>query len=602
MGPRVTSRYWSGRGEPWDYDPGPPKNRSWARLFAETPNYRGLAVAVSGKDNHRWHFGPMFYRGRLRDGQVKVLVVGQEGAQDESLAHRSFVGGTGARMQYFLKHLGITESYLFLNTFVYPIKGQYVGAFPVLAQHEDSPIREHREELFDYAADRNDMRLAIAVGRAAKESLASWVRSHGGKADPDRLHLAESHRISPRLKMVGVLHPGGASKGGTLTDIVASFKAASGQIDKWAKADPTWLVPDPGAVREAPSAYKYRSAPIPFQDLPFGTVWRVGSGTTSSNRRDDQESIQVFSEDGEYENRDDPVSYSGPGAGTAVGYAPDPGDLAYEPPRNEFEDYDPGPGSSFAQLLQGGLAGRNWPDFEALGLASHPSYGTGPVYRGRLSKPSILVVGDQESHDDLFTFRALTGEGGQRLQAFLTAAGVTRSYGILRVLPVDTLGASAATMRAAVDDPGVQAIYSEAIERSQPQMLLVVGPNSARLIDAITPNVATIVKIKSPNQSGYAADWRQALNTISGLTYRRDTASPSFDYQGEREQIPRRDLPYGTLRWQATSGSRAERAKRNNSPTSDYYKFRMPGWAAALKPAPLTTAEQAAADILKKAL
>jgi uracil-DNA glycosylase len=38
--------------------------------------------------------------GRLDDSQVKVLVVGQEGAQDESLAHRFFVGGTGGRMQY----------------------------------------------------------------------------------------------------------------------------------------------------------------------------------------------------------------------------------------------------------------------------------------------------------------------------------------------------------------------------------------------------------------------------------------------------------------------------------------------------------------------
>jgi uracil-DNA glycosylase len=571
-------------------------------LFAETPNYRGLSVAVSGKDNHRWHFGPMFYRGRLGDDQVKVLVVGQEGAQDESLAHRSFVGGTGARMQYFLKHLGITRSYLFLNTFVYPIKGQYVGAFPVLAQHEDSPIREHREELFDYLADRNDLRLAIAVGRAAKESLASWVESHGGQADPDRLHLADSDRISPKLKMVGVLHPGGASKGGALTAIVASFKAASTQIDKWAKASPTWLVEDPGGVREAPSAYKYRSAPIPFRDLPFGSAWRIGSGTTSSNRRDGQESIQIFSEDGVYENRDDPVSYSGPGAGTTVGYAADTGDLAYEPPKQKFRDYDPGPGSGFARLLQGGVAGKPWPDFQALGLAAHPSYGTGPIYRGRLSKPSILVVGDQESQDDLFTFRALTGEGGQRLQAFLTAAGVTRSYGILRVLPVDTLGAAASGVRAAVDDPAVRAVYAEVIKKSQPKVVVTVGPNSARLVGAIAPNVAAVVKMKSPTQTGYAADWRNALNTLSGLSYRRDTSNPSYDYQGEREQIPRLDLPYGTLRWQATSGSRAERAKRNNKPTSDYYKFRMPGWAAALKPAPLSASETAAAQKLKQAL
>ena len=103
-------QYWQDRGSPWDYDPGPAKNRSWSRLFAETPNYRGFGIAMSGNEEFRWHFGPMFYRGRLGDGQVNVLVVGQEGAQDESLSHRSFTGGTGGRMQHLLTHLGIPRT------------------------------------------------------------------------------------------------------------------------------------------------------------------------------------------------------------------------------------------------------------------------------------------------------------------------------------------------------------------------------------------------------------------------------------------------------------------------------------------------------------
>jgi hypothetical protein len=28
----------AGRGNPWDYDPGPPRNRRWARLFGGTPS------------------------------------------------------------------------------------------------------------------------------------------------------------------------------------------------------------------------------------------------------------------------------------------------------------------------------------------------------------------------------------------------------------------------------------------------------------------------------------------------------------------------------------------------------------------------------------
>jgi hypothetical protein len=82
------------RGNPWEHDPGPPPGSGWAELFARTPNYRGLGAAVLHREAFRWHFGPMFYRGRL-DGAARVVVIGQEGAQDESLAHRSFTGAPG---------------------------------------------------------------------------------------------------------------------------------------------------------------------------------------------------------------------------------------------------------------------------------------------------------------------------------------------------------------------------------------------------------------------------------------------------------------------------------------------------------------------------
>ena len=119
----------AGRGDAWDHDPGPPRNRRWARLFADIPDYRGLGLALGGDvERFRWQFGPVFYRGRLGDRQVKVLVVGQDAGSDEALAHRSFVGESGSRVQHLLAHLGITRSYLFLNTFVYSITGQFGGA------------------------------------------------------------------------------------------------------------------------------------------------------------------------------------------------------------------------------------------------------------------------------------------------------------------------------------------------------------------------------------------------------------------------------------------------------------------------------------------
>src|SRR4051794_38812311 len=115
-----------GRGEVWEFDRGPAKGSGWAEVFAATPNYRGLGNAVVGRDVFRWPTGPMFYRGRL-DGSARVMVVGQEGAQDESLSHRSFTGGTGGHMQNLLRYLGIDRSYVFVNTFVYPIHAQYTS-------------------------------------------------------------------------------------------------------------------------------------------------------------------------------------------------------------------------------------------------------------------------------------------------------------------------------------------------------------------------------------------------------------------------------------------------------------------------------------------
>ena len=328
--------------------------------------------------------------------------------------------------------------------------------------------------------------MVVAVGRAAKESLASWVEAHGGTADPNNLHLADASVISPNLHMVGVLHPGGAGKGGAVSAIIASFNAAINHVHQWIAAEPTWLPIDAGAVR-ATTPYKYSSDPIPFRDFPYGVPWRLGREATSSNRRDGQKAIQIFSEEGAYNNDGTTLAYAGSTAGTDVGYSDDVGDVAWEPPRRAHKEFDRGPGAQFAALLQGGKPGFPWPDFESFGLKCSPSFGTGPIYRGRLDRPSILVVADQQSHDDLFTMRALTGDDGQRLQSFLRAAGVTGRYAILRALPVDTMSDNQTAAAAAIDSAPVRALYAEAVRVSRPQVLLLVGPLAQAIAESHQP-------------------------------------------------------------------------------------------------------------------
>lgn len=584
-------KYWQDRGQPWEFDPGPNSTGAWARVFAKTPNYRALGVAWSGNEEFRWHFGPMFYRGRTDEGGARIMIVGQEGAQDESLTHRSFTGGTGARMQNVLTHLGITRSYLFLNTFVYPIFGQYDAGLRPLAQDPRSPIVKHRHEIFDLAAQEHDLRLVIAVGTAAKESIATWIEAHGGQADPRHLDQADAHVIRPGLRAIGVLHPGGAAAGGAAA-IIADFKSALGRIASWIASDAGWLPIDSDGQRQPASAYTYTSAPIPFRDFPFGTAWRLGCGSTTSNRRDGQQAIQLFSDDGRYNNDGTTLTYASIPAGTDDGYSDESGDLPYEPPKHTNGSFDHGPSAAMAKLLQGGRSGLPWPDFEALGLPGHPSFGHGPVYRGRLTAPSILVLADQTSHDDLFFARALTGEAGQRLQGFLDAAGLDRKYAVVRTLPVDSLGAPTTAVRNAVDSPEVRALLREIIKKAGPKVVLATGTQASRIVDDVSPTGVPTVSMKAWGASGALADWKRALADLAAINFPRAHAKSAWD--GGRLQIPRSDLAYGVLRWQGSSGDRAARAKQGASASRDYFKIVMPKWAFQLAPTSLSTAEQQA--------
>ncbi len=585
------------RGNPWDYDPGPAKNSGWPELFADTPNYRGIGEAINGPKTFRWHFGPMFYRGRL-DGSARVLVIGQEGAQDESLAHRSFTGGTGSRMQHFLRHIGIDRSYLFLNTFVYPIHGQYVGKLPKLGQDPRSPIVKHRHRIFDKAAE-GDLKLVIAVGKAAKESVATWIAAAGGTANPNKLDEATAPGALSGLHFLGVVHPGSA-QGGALTDLKADFTRAANQVRTWIDDDADFLPADPGVTRDLTIPYAYLSDPVPHRDFPFGISPRLGRGATSSNRKDDQRSIQLYSAAGKANAVGASLDYTDTAIGSKVGYTADPGDIPVEPPRAKPREYDPGPPTAFGPLLSGKDASFPWPDWAAFGVTSHPSFGVGPIYRGRFASISVVVLADPAEPDDIFTGRALTGESGQRLQAFLTAAGLTKKYLILRTFPVDTTDLTPAQQNVLADRPEVQALHRNLLHlvklgNSGLDVMLAMGRSARRIAAAVAPAGVDVIPMKAATESGARADWQKALAQLAGRSYAKDIVSPTFSLPTDRGQVPRADLPYGTPRWMGTSGTRGSRPtdRTTGRPSADYLKVYLPGWVNALPPPELSAADQA---------
>ena len=191
-------------------------------------------------------------------------------------------------MQHFLRTLGLDRSYLFLNSFVYPIFNQYTPDLKVIAQNPVSPIAAHRNQILDKAIVAGDVRL-VAVGNAAKESVASWIKTHGGNAQPGSLHEATMGNLPNRVRAVGVKHPG-AAVGGSIEDIKDSFQAAQDQIKEWLDDDAHWLPVDTGMARNLTDEYKYKSAAIPFRDFPFGiargsaAARRPATGATASGR------------------------------------------------------------------------------------------------------------------------------------------------------------------------------------------------------------------------------------------------------------------------------------------------------------------------------
>ena len=103
-----------------DFDPGP-VNEPFASLVRDYP---GSEVYPS--DSFRVEWGPIFHRGRL-DGSARLLVIGQDPAQSETVVRRILVGEAGHRTQGLMAKLGFDRSYLLVNTFLYSVYGQTGG-------------------------------------------------------------------------------------------------------------------------------------------------------------------------------------------------------------------------------------------------------------------------------------------------------------------------------------------------------------------------------------------------------------------------------------------------------------------------------------------
>ena len=175
--------------------------KKFRRLFEEYPG-----AETYPKDNFRIEWGPMFYRGRL-DGSARILVIGQDPAQHETIVRRILVGEAGQRVQGFLAKLGIDRSYVMVNAFLYSVYGS------IKSEHSKSAaVIKYRNLWLDAILLGSNVEAVVTFGTFARQAWESWVPTHP--------------KIAARLACASVTHPTfpESSSGGDKTKYAAAMQ------------------------------------------------------------------------------------------------------------------------------------------------------------------------------------------------------------------------------------------------------------------------------------------------------------------------------------------------------------------------------------------
>ncbi len=137
-------------------------------------NYPEADVYVPSQFRAEW--GPIFHRGRL-DGSARILVIGQDPAQHETIVRRVMVGEAGRRIQGFLAKLGVTTSYVIINTFLYSVFGSVKAA-----TRRDPRLVAYRNSWLDALLKGTSVEAVVSLGTAAAESWNIWRQTAAGQS------------------------------------------------------------------------------------------------------------------------------------------------------------------------------------------------------------------------------------------------------------------------------------------------------------------------------------------------------------------------------------------------------------------------------------
>ncbi|NML14955.1 uracil-DNA glycosylase family protein [Azohydromonas caseinilytica] len=208
--------------------------------------FRSLCADYPGPEAYpesqfRVEWGPIFHRGRL-DGSARVLVIGQDPAQHETIVRRILVGEAGRRVQGLLARLGITRSYVCINTYLYSVYGSVRAA-----TRRGAGLVSYRHRWLQAVLGSGQVEAVITLGQAAREAWELWQATPEGQA--------------VAVAFAAVTHPTQPESSGHNAAEVAQATAAL--LQNWN-----------AALQALAPALQHPDTPTPL--APYGTAWAEG--------------------------------------------------------------------------------------------------------------------------------------------------------------------------------------------------------------------------------------------------------------------------------------------------------------------------------------
>ena len=209
----------------WAYDPGPDidTQKDLIDLHAKIPNFPAISLQImryrysKPQQKFRPAYGAIPWRMILKPNHVKILFIGQDGTHIAEAANRPGTAGFGGRAHSLAAYFGVEYSAAFINAYAFTIKGQYSArGVPhvykgklstsraivpndiwLMTQDQDSPITQWRNDLIEWIINNNrqSLKLIVLFGGAAKDSIASFIVSRGGKVGSHFEHKMDEVQV-----------------------------------------------------------------------------------------------------------------------------------------------------------------------------------------------------------------------------------------------------------------------------------------------------------------------------------------------------------------------------------------------------------------------